>query len=341
MSLATFLRKLLAALGTWVFVSFLTFILIRVTPGGPFDGEQRLSPELQATLAQSYHLDEPLLQQWWRWLVPALRHGDLGQSLQYLGRPVTAIIADTLPLSLGLGLTALVLAATLGTLLGCLSAGQPKSWLASFAAALGLVALYFPPYLIAGCLILFFSLWLKLLPPALWETPTSWILPVITLSARPLGTTFRLTRGALQEVLAADFIRTATAKGLTPRTILFKHALGNAFLPLLTWLSPIAANLLTGSFLVETIFQLPGMGRYFIQAILNRDYPLVMGVTLCYGLLLIGLNLAVDCLQMTLDPRTRRRHPEAFFSKPHFTCAFSPKTGAHTSRSNNAAADPS
>ncbi|MEO7163422.1 MAG: ABC transporter permease, partial [Bdellovibrionia bacterium] len=188
---------------------------------------------------------------------------------------------------------------------GCLAAWRKNTAWDRIMVAFFVSSLSLPSYLLASLLILVFSFWLGWFPPALWESPSSMVLPILALGLRPLAIIGRLTRSSMLEVMAADYIRTAYGKGLPRRMIIFKHALKNSLIPVLTVLGPLASNLVTGSFLIEMIFQIPGMGKYFVQAVLNRDYPLVMGVTLIYGVILISSNIAVDLSYAWVDPRIR------------------------------------
>jgi oligopeptide transport system permease protein len=302
--ISSLFQRILGAIPTLLFLAVLTFFLLRLAPGGPFDSEQAWPPEIQANIARQYELDLPITQQFIHWLRDVAR-GDLKESFQYLGRSVSSIIADSLPISAFLGFSALVIALFFGILSGCLSAWNPNTIWDKLSHLIAVTGLSLPSYLLASLLILVFSLGLGWFPPALWEGPSTWVLPILTLCWRPMGIVSRLTTTSMREELQADYIRTARGKGLSPRSIIFKHALKNSILPVITVLGPLAANLITGSFIVEVAFQIPGIGKHFVQAVLNRDYPLVMGVTLTYGVILIGSNLAVDLLYSWADPRVR------------------------------------
>lgn len=298
------LRRLLGSIPTLLLLLTLTFFTLRLAPGGPFDGERAFPAEIQANINAKYGLDQPLPLQFAGWMEDVIR-GDLHESFQYIGRPVTEIISESLPTSLLLGGLALVFSIAIGIPLGALAAWkQNTAWDAS-AMFLAISGVSLPSYLVASLLVLVFSLGLGWLPPALWEGPSSMILPVLTLGLRPMAIIARLTRASMIEALASDYIRTAYGKGLPARVVVFKHALKNSLIPVLTVLGPTAANLVTGSFLVEVVFQIPGMGKHFVGAVINRDYPLVMGVTLVYGAILIVSNLLVDLLYAWVDPRIR------------------------------------
>jgi len=301
------LKRLFGAIPTLLILATLTFFLIRLAPGGPFDSDRAFPPEIEANILKTYGLDQPVYVQFGRWLRDAA-HGDLHESFQYLGRPVTEVIEDSLPASMTLGLASLIFAISLGIPLGCLAAMKRRTFWDTSAMFLAIAGISLPTYLVASILILVFSLWLKWLPPALWEGPSSLVLPVLTLGSRPLAIIARLTRASLLDSFNSDYIRTAYGKGLSRTKVVFKHALKNSIIPVISIVGPLAANLVTGSFLVEVVFQIPGLGRHFVQAVLNRDYPLVMGVTLVYGVILILSNLAVDLVYGWADPRIRLGH---------------------------------
>lgn len=296
------LKRLAAALPSFFVLIVLTFFLLRLAPGGPFDSEQVWPPEIQANILHRYHLDLPLPTQLGYWLQDLLR-GDLKESFQYLGRPVTEIVRETLPISILLGSLALLFSISFGIPLGCLAAWKKGKWVDQVLLFYSVSAVSLPVFLIASLLILIFSLKLGWLPAALWEGPESLILPIVALSWRPSAIVFQLTRTSMIETLHSDFIRTARGKGISESQIIFKHALKNSLIPVIGILGPITANLITGSFLVELIFQIPGMGKYFVHAVLNRDYPLVMGVTLVYGIILILTHILVDLAYAWVDPR--------------------------------------
>lgn len=298
------LKRILSAIPTLFLLLALTFFMLRLAPGGPFDTDHAWPPEIQANIERKYELDLPVAVQFAHWAADAIR-GDLRESFQYLGQPVRGLIADSLPVSLGLGSLALLFSCLIGIPLGAVAAWKRGTWLDSASMFVAVSGLSLPTYLLASLLILVFSLGLGWLPPALWEESSSFILPMITLGLRPMAILARLTRSSLIEALQADYIRTAHGKGVAEIRVVFKHALRNSLIPVLSVLGPLAANLVTGSFLVEIVFQIPGMGKHFVQAVLNRDYPMVMGVTLVYGVILIAANLGVDLLYAVADPRIR------------------------------------
>lgn len=308
MKWSAILKRLLATVPTLGLLVVLTFFLMRLAPGGPFDSEHVWPEEIQRNIEAKYGLDQPMPVQFVQYL-GSLLHGDLKESFQYIGRPVSEMIGESLPTSLGLGTVALFLSLLIGIPLGAAAGWKKGSFWDSGLMAVAISGVSLPSYLVASILILVFSLNLGWFPPALWEGPTSWVLPAITLAVRPASIIARLTRTSIIDALHADYIRTAIAKGVHPARVLIRHALANSWIPILAVLGPIAANLVTGSFLVEVVFQIPGLGKYFVQAVLNRDYPLVMGVTLVYGVILLFCNLLGDILTAAADPRVRLDRP--------------------------------
>lgn len=297
-------RRLLWAIPVLWTVATLTFVMMHLVPGGPFDREKKLPPAIKANIEAKYHLDKPLAAQYGLYLKGLLR-GDLGPSYKYLGRTVNDIIADTLPVSIQLGALALLIALVLGLLAGIASgalAQTPWDRLSMFFATAGISI---PNFVLGAFLILVFSHQLKLFPPALWENSRSVVLPAFALGLAPAAYIARLTRSSILEEKHQDYVRTARAKGLSELSILLRHILKNAIAPVITILGPLAATLITGSFVIEFIFSVPGMGKFFITAVTNRDYPLIMGVTLVYALLIIICNLVVDVFYTLIDPRIK------------------------------------
>jgi oligopeptide transport system permease protein len=285
-------------------VSTLTFFLLRVLPGGPFDVEKKLPPQIRKNLEEKYRLDQPLWDQYAKYLLDLAR-GDFGPSYKYVDRTVGDIIQETLPVSLRLGIVALLVSITIGVGLGVISAVRPRGILdlliASFATALVSV----PSFVVGAGLIYSLSVKLGWFPAALWGGPEHMVLPAITLAAAPAAYLARLTRGSMLEVSENPFVRTARAKGLSEIKVVTKHILRNALIPIVTVLGPITAYLITGSFVVEHIFAIPGMGRFFVLAVSNRDYPLVTGITVVYTVILVIANLIVDIFYVSLDPRIK------------------------------------
>lgn len=286
------------------FVATLTFILLRLAPGGPFDRDRKLPPEVLANLEAKYHLDEPLVLQYARY-IGALARGDFGPSFKYLDRGVNQIIRETLPTSALLGALALAFTIFAAFPIGLLAAYYRGSIVDRGCLLLSTLGISLPNFLLGALLIWLVALELGWLQAGRWEDWSSVILPTITLGAAPAAYLSALIRSALIENLAEDFVRTARAKGLRESAVVLRHALTNSLIPVLTVIGPLAAALLTGSFVVEYVFAIPGMGRFFITAVTDRDYTLIMGVTLVYTGLLVLANLAVDFLYGYFDPRIR------------------------------------
>lgn len=290
-------------------VATLTFVMLRLVPGGPFDQEKPLPPEVRANIEAKYRLDQPLGRQYFSYLGDLLR-GDLGPSYKYVGRNVNDIIRDTLPVSMQLGLWAVLIAVIAGLGAGIASAARPSSWADTGGMLFAITGISIPSFVLGAGMITLFSYWIQIFPAALWEGWRYGVLPAITLALLPASYIARLTRSSLMEVIHKDYIRTARAKGLGEGRILFKHALKNSITPVVSFLGPLIATLVTGSFVVEFIFSIPGMGKYFITAVTNRDYPLIMGVTLIYAVMIFIANFIVDLMYTWLDPRVRVRRSE-------------------------------
>ena len=296
-------RLVHAVIVVWI-VATLTFVLLRLAPGGPFDSERKLPPEVIANLEAKYHLDEPILQQYLRYLVGIVR-GDLGPSYKYLDRGVTDIIRDTLPTSVLLGGLALVFALLISFPAGLLAAYYRDSVIDRCCMFLATLGISLPNFILGALLIWFVALQLGLLQVGRWSDWSTTILPTITLGAAPAAYLAALLRSTLIESFNEDFVRTARAKGLKESVVVMKHAFFNSLIPVLTVVGPLTAALLTGSFVVEYVFAIPGMGRFFITAVTDRDYTMIMGVTLVYTVLLVSANLIVDLLYGYVDPRIR------------------------------------
>lgn len=285
-------------------VATLTFVFMHITPGGPFDRERRLPPEVLANIAAKYHLDEPLISQYGRYLRELIR-GDLGPSYKYVNRNVADIILDTLPVSASLGILALAFAIALSFPLGLCAAYYQDSWLDRWCTFVATLGISLPHFILGGLLIWIFSLNLGWFQAGRWGSANGLVLPTVTLGSAAAAYLSSLLRSTLLESLGEDYIRTARAKGLKEKIVLFKHALSNSLIPVLTVLGPIFAALVTGSFVVEYVFAIPGMGRFFITAVTDRDYPLIMGVTLVYTAILVSANLLVDLFYSLIDPRVK------------------------------------
>ena len=285
-------------------VATLTFLLLRLGPGGPFDSERKLPPEIIANLEAKYHLNEPVLEQYVRYLA-GLAHGDFGPSYKYLDRGVTEIIADTLPTSGLLGILAVLFTMVVSFPLGFFAAYYRESTIDRLCLFIGTLGISLPNFIPGALLIWAVALQLGWLQAGRWDDWSSVILPMVTLGAAPAAYVSALLRSSLIETLGEDFVRTARAKGVREHAVLARHALRNSLIPILTVMGPLTATLLTGSFVVEYVFAIPGMGRFFITAVTDRDYPLIMGVTLVYTAILVSANLAVDLLYGWVDPRIR------------------------------------
>ncbi len=285
-------------------IAALVFLLLKALPGGPFDTEKSLPPEIMRNIEAYYGLDRPLWEQFVRYIGNALQ-GDLGVSYSQRDLPVIDLIVQRLPISLELGFYAMLFGLLLGLPLGVLAAAYHNRLPDYVATLLAVLGTSIPNLALAPILILFFGLFLKWLPIARWTTWDSKILPTIALGLGIAAVISRLTRSSMLQVIQEDFIRTARAKGLSEISVLGQHALRNALLPVLTIMGPLLAYLLTGTLVVEEIFAIPGLGSYFITSISNRDYPVVMGIYLLYGFLIILMNTLVDILYAWADPRIR------------------------------------
>lgn len=302
------LRRLLLIPVVLFAVASITFFLVRVAPGGPFDAERRLPPEIERNLAERCERDAPLVSQYVRFLqgwVSLDVDGCTGMSLKYPGRSVREIIAEAFPVSLHLGALALLFAIALGLVSGLIAAVRQNTWVDYAAMGTAIGGISIPNFVLGPLLILFFSLELGWLPPALWEGPSTWILPAITLGITYAAYISRLTRAGVLEVVRQDFMRTARAKGLPGWLVVTRHGLRGGLLPVVSYLGPASSALFTGSVVVEQIFGIPGLGRTFIESALNRDYNLVLGTVLVYAAFLMVMNLVVDLLYGVLDPRVR------------------------------------
>lgn len=299
-------RRLLTAIPTLLILIALAFVLIRVAPGGPFDSERTLPPEIKQNLRAAYHLDEPLYQQFARYLANIAR-GDFGPSFQYRDFTVTELIGAGFPVSLKLGGLAMLLALLVGVTVGSLAALRQNTRTDYTVMAVAMTGISIPNFVVAPLLILMFAVILGWLPAGgLGDgRPQNLILPVISLALPQIAYIARLMRGSMIEVLRSPFIRTARAQGLSMPRIIVLHALKPALLPVVSYLGPATAAVITGSVVIEQIFGIPGLGRYFVQGALNRDYTLVMGVVVFYGTLIIVFNFLVDLVYGWFDPRVR------------------------------------
>lgn len=290
-------------LAIWV-VATLTFFIMKALPGGPFAREKAIPPSILANIEASYHLNDPLLKQYADYMVRLVKW-DLGPSFKQKGRTVNEIISDHFPVSAQLGLSAVFLSLIVGIPAGIISALRQNKWQDQLAMFLSVVGVSVPSFVMAALLMYVFALKLGWLPSAMWGQFKHMILPTITLAGFPMAFVARLTRSSMLEVMQQDYIRTAKSKGLSQRVIIYRHALKNSLIPVITYLGPLVAGILTGSFVVEKMFAIPGLGRYFVQSINNRDYTVIMGITFFDSLLLVGLNFLVDLAYTLVDPRIR------------------------------------
>lgn len=311
------LRRVLIAAPTLFLIISLSFFLMHLAPGGPFDDDASLEPEVIANLQAAYDLDKPVVVQYWLYLGKVAR-GDFGPSIVYIDRTVTELLAIGLPVSLKLGLSAMLIAIVIGGSFGILAALRKNSTADYAVMSVAMTGIAVPSFVMAPLMSLIFGVILQILPVATLEPRgglasafpaiaplTPYIMPVIALALPQIAILARLTRGAMIETLRQNYIRTARAKGIGSRNVVWTHALKAASLPVVSYLGPAFASVVTGSIVIEQIFQLPGMGRFFIQGALNRDYPLVLGIVIVYAVAVIILNLIVDMLYGVLDPKVK------------------------------------
>ncbi len=300
------IRRIATLVPTLFVIITLSFLIIRLAPGGPFDDEQGMAPAIKANLDAAYGLDQPIATQYLRYL-GGLAHGDFGPSFKFRDTRVGELIAQGLPVSLTLGACAILLSIVVGVPLGILAATRRDSFFDHGARAIAALGVALPSFVIGPLLALVFGLYLHWLPVAGWESeqPRYLVLPVITLALPVMAYVARLTRTSFIEVMRANFIRTARAKGVSELRIVLRHALRPALMPVVSYLGPATAFVVTGSLVVETVFGLPGTGRYLVQGAINRDYTLVMGMIIVYGSLTLVCNLIADLLYGWLDPRVR------------------------------------
>jgi oligopeptide transport system permease protein len=301
-------RRLWLALPTLLVIATLAFVLLRLTPGGPFDGDKPMMPEIRRSIEARYHLDEPVWRQYLRYLGDLAR-GDLGPSFQYRNTSVNELIAQGMPVDVAIGSGALLVALLVGGSIGTVAALWRRRWPDYLFMSMAVLGISMPLMVIAPLLILVFAVQLQWLPAGDWQAG-SWrymILPVLALACPYTAYIARLMRASMSDALASPFVRTAVAKGLPRYRIVLRHALRPALLPVVAYLGPAFAGVITGSIVIESVFGLPGIGRQFVTGALNRDYTVVMGVTVLYGALIIACNLLADLCQAWLDPRLRAR----------------------------------
>lgn len=301
------IRRLLITIPTILVVITITWALIRLAPGNFYTGEKPLPPAIEQNIREKYGIDKPWYQQYGRTMWSIVRHLDFGTSLKYEGQSVNAIIARSLPVSAAVGIPAYLLALVVGTFVGSIAALKQNSRWDYASMALAMLGISVPNFVLGPILVLVFALTLYWLPPSRWGgfPSVNLILPVLTLSAIHMAYIARLTRAGMLEVLRSDYIRTARAKGLSEKAVVVRHALRGGLMPVVSYTGPALAFLLTGTVVVERIFALPGLGNYFIQASLNRDEPLIIGIVAFIAITLLLMNLLVDIAYAYLDPRIR------------------------------------
>lgn len=297
------LFRMLQAIPVLLIVIAVTFILVRQAPGGPFDAEKAVSPYVLEKLNERYHLNDPLYQQFFDYLGNVVT-GDFGPSFKYPTRSVSEMIFTGLPITFELAINAMIIALIIGISAGLIAALRPNTAQDYIPMSAAMIGICMPSFLMGPLLVLVFGIWLEWLPVSGWGySAGDKILPSITLGSTYAAYIARLSRGGMLEVLSQDFIRTARAKGIPEHIILFKHALRGGLLPVVSFLGPAIAGLLSGSFVVETIFQIPGLGRFYVQAAFNRDYTMIMGTTIFFSVLIILFNLLSDIIAVMLNPR--------------------------------------
>jgi oligopeptide transport system permease protein len=298
------LRRLLQTIPVLLVIVTATFFMIRFVPGGPFTAEKAVSPEILRNLEAHYGLNKPLWRQYLDYL-GSLAHGDFGPSFKYPNRTVNEIIADKLPTSLELGAEALAVALVVGLALGVLAAVRRNSWVDYLCTSVAMVGICLPTFVLGPILVLLFAIHFQWFNASGWYGPQDRILPALVLGLYYAAYIARISRGGMLEVLHQDYIRTARAKGASETRVIFRHALRGGLLPVVSFLGPAISNILTGSFVIETIFQIPGLGREFVNSAFNRDYTLVLGTVILYAALIIALNLIVDVAQVWLNPKLK------------------------------------
>jgi oligopeptide transport system permease protein len=300
------ITRILGAIPTLLIIITMSFFLLHAAPGGPFDSQKTLAPAIKANIERMYHLDEPLYKQYLRYL-GRIAHGDFGPSYQYRDTTVNQIVRDGFPIDAVIGGLAIGLALLVGVPIGIIAALRRNTVFDYLPMGLSMIGISLPVFVVAPILILVFAVNLHWLPAGGWvsKSPTHVILPTAALAAPYVAYVARLMRGSMVEVLNSPFILMARAKGVPPRLVILRHAIKPALMPLVSFLGPAIAGVITGSIVIETIFGLPGIGRAFVDGALNRDYTLVLGVTILYGALIVAFNLAADLSYSLLDPRVR------------------------------------
>ena len=303
--LLIFIKRILAAIPVLIIVASLTFCFVRLAPGGPFDSDRAVSEEVLINLQEAYNLNAPISEQYFDYMGGVLV-GDFGPSFRYPGRGVSEMIYTGLPVTLELAIYAILIAVLVGVFAGVLAALKRNTILDFIPMAIAMIGICVPTFLMGPLLVLIFGINLELLPVSGWgNLPGDKILPSITLGFAYAAYIARLSRGGMLEVLSQDFIRTARAKGLSERVVVTKHAMQGGLIPVVSFLGPAVAGLLAGSFVVETIFQIPGLGRFYVEAAFNRDYTMILGTTIFFSAMIVFFNLLSDMAVMILNPRAR------------------------------------
>ena len=299
------LKRLLVAIPVLIVVASLTFFLVRLAPGGPFDSEKAVSPQVLKNLNEVYNLNAPLYEQYFDYMANALT-GDFGPSFRYPGRSVSEMILTGLPVTFELAFYAIVFAVFLGLIAGIVAAVKKNTALDYIPMAIAMLGICMPTFLLGPLLVLIFGLNLELMPVSGWDTlPGDKVLPAITLGAAYAAYIARLSRGGMLETLNQDYVRTARAKGLSEFKVVMVHAIRGGLIPVLAFLGPAIAGLIGGSFVVETIFQIPGLGRFYVEAAFNRDYTMILGTTIFFSALIIFFNLLSDIAVAIFNPQAR------------------------------------
>jgi oligopeptide transport system permease protein len=297
-------RRLLQMIPVLFIIATMTFFMLRLAPGGPFDSEKNVTPEIRKNLESYYGLNKPLYRQYYDYLANVVK-GDLGPSFKYPNRTVNELIGESFPISAELGFWSLLVALAVGLPAGIISSLRPNTAMDYIPNSLAMAGICVPNFVLGPLLVLIFALTLGWARVSGWDEPIDRVLPALTLGVAYAAYIARLTRGGMLEIFSQDFIRTARAKGASPLRIILKHAMRGGLLPVVSYLGPAVAGLITGSFVVETIFQIPGLGRYFVNAAFNRDYTMVLGAVLFYGALIVVFNLIVDVALVWMNPRLK------------------------------------
>jgi oligopeptide transport system permease protein len=298
------LNRVVATLLALFVIVTITFTIMHTIPGGPFDSEKKVNQVIMDNLNAKYHLNDPLAKQfvdYWKTLLS----GDFGPSFRYESQTVNDIIKDGFPVSATLGAVAVTFALLMGLLLGIIASLKQSHWQDYLAMIFATIGISVPSFVMAPLLMYFLGVKFKILPVAMWGSWKQIVMPAFALSLLPMATIARFTRASMLDVLNQDYIKTAKSKGLNQRVIVYRHAMRNALMPVVTYLGPMIAGVFTGSFVVESIFAIPGLGKWFVQSIGNRDYTVILGLTIFYSLFLLIMNLVVDILYSVIDPRIK------------------------------------